>query len=112
MGPPAGAELFGKFRNYLRFLARLQLDPRLKGKLDPSDVVQQTLLEAYARRGQFRGGTEAEWLAWLRQVLAHNLADALRAFTRARRNLAREQPLAEAIEASSVRLEAWLADGR
>jgi RNA polymerase sigma-70 factor (ECF subfamily) len=112
MEPSAGAELFGKFRNYLRFLARLQLDPRLKGKLDPSDVVQQTLLEAFARHGQFRGGTEAEWLAWLRQGLAHNLADALRAFTQAKRDLAREQPLAEAIQASSARLEAWLADGR
>jgi RNA polymerase sigma-70 factor (ECF subfamily) len=113
MGPPAAPEeLFGKFRNYLRFLARLHLDLRLKGKLDPSDVVQQTLLEAYAKRGQFRGHGEGEWLAWLRQVLAHNLADALRAFAQAKRHLAREQPLAEALQASSARLEAWLADGR
>jgi RNA polymerase sigma-70 factor (ECF subfamily) len=111
MGPfAAREELFGKFRNYLRFLARLQFDPRLRGKLDPSDVVQQTLLEAYARRGQFRGTTEAEWLAWLRQGLAHNLADALRAFAQVKRDLAREQPLAEALQASSARLEAWLAD--
>src|SRR5688572_14280273 len=92
-------ELFGKFRNYLRFLARLQLDPRLKGKLDPSDLVQQTLLEAYAARGQFRGQCEAEWLAWLRRMLPHNLADALRAFTQARRDLGREQQLVKALDA-------------
>jgi RNA polymerase sigma-70 factor (ECF subfamily) len=108
----AHEEWFGKFRNYLRFLARLQLDPRLKGKLEPSDVVQQTLLEAYAQRDQFRGHTEAEWLAWLRQMLAHNLADALRGFMQAKRDLAREQPLAKALDASSARLEAWLADAR
>jgi RNA polymerase sigma-70 factor (ECF subfamily) len=101
---------FEKFRNYLRFLARLQFDPRLQRKLDPSDVVQQTLLEAYARRHQFRGTAEPQWLAWLRQALAHNLADALRGFTQDKRALAREQPLAEAVERSSARLEGWLAD--
>jgi RNA polymerase sigma-70 factor (ECF subfamily) len=105
----AHGRLLGKFRDYLRLLARVQLDPRLRGKLDPSDVVQQTLLEAYEKREQFRGATEAEWLAWLRTALAHNLADALRALGQAKRDVARERPLADAADASSRRLEAWLA---
>ncbi len=99
-----------RYRNYLRFLARLQLDPRLRGKLDPSDVVQQTLLEAVARQEQFRGGTEAEYMAWLRRMLSHNLADALRAFRQAKRDIAREQAVEEALQNSSARLAAWLAD--
>jgi RNA polymerase sigma-70 factor (ECF subfamily) len=105
----AHGRLLEKFRDYLRLLARVQLDPRLRGKLDPSDVVQQTLLEAYQKRDQFRGSTEGEWLAWLRQALAHNLADALRAFGQAKRDVGREQALGAAVEASSRRLAAFLA---
>ncbi len=72
-------------------------------------MVQQTLLEAYAKRDQFRGATEGAWLAWLRAALMHNLADALRAFGQAKRDVARERAFAEAADESSRRLEAWLA---
>jgi RNA polymerase sigma-70 factor (ECF subfamily) len=110
MGPEtegAGREL-ERYRAYLCLLARLQIGPRLRSKFDPSDVVQQTLLEAFARREQFRGG-EAERAGWLRQILAHNLADACRAFGQARRNVGREQPLGPALQESSERIESWLA---
>jgi RNA polymerase sigma-70 factor (ECF subfamily) len=110
MEPHADAHgrLFERFREYLGLLARLQLGPRLRSKFDPSDVVQQTLLEAYAKRNQFRG-SEAERAAWLRQILVHNLADALRAFDQAKRDAGRERSLEAAIQESSARLGAWLA---
>ena len=100
---------FERFRSYLRFLARVQLDQRLKSKIDPSDIVQQSLMKAYVARGQFRGTTEGERAAWLRGILIHELAHTLRKFHREKRDISREQTVQEAVEASSARLEMWLA---
>ena len=98
-----------RFRDYLRLLARLQLDPRWQAKLDPSDIVQQTLLQAYEARDQFRGRNTAERAAWLRQILARVLANAVRDLSRAKRDAGRERSLEAALSQSSSRLEAWLA---
>jgi RNA polymerase sigma-70 factor, ECF subfamily len=97
-----------KFRPLLRLLARLHLDPGLRGQLDPSDVVQQTLLRAIQGWEGFRGQTEAELAAWLRQILARSLANAVRDLAREKRDQARERSLEAALEQSSLRLEAWL----
>src|SRR5438309_12038647 len=107
-GPtPAPDPPLERCRDYLLLLARIQLDPGLRGVLDPSDVVQQTLLRAHAKRDQFRGGSEGELLAWLRSILAHHLADLAR--KHARQIQGRERSLEAALEESSLRLEQWLA---
>lgn len=103
------AETLERFRAYLHLLARLHLDPRLRGKVEASDLVQQTFLQAYQAWGQFRGQTEAELGAWLRQILARNLQHASRDFGRTKRDLAREISLEAELDASSSRLEGWLA---
>jgi RNA polymerase sigma-70 factor (ECF subfamily) len=82
-----------RFRDYLCLLARAHLHPRHHRRFDPSDVAQQTLLEAYQKREQFRGTSDAETAGWLRQILVHNIADAVRAMAAAKRDTAREQPL-------------------
>jgi RNA polymerase sigma-70 factor (ECF subfamily) len=93
-----------RYRDYLRLLARLQLDPRLQGKLDPSDVVQQTLLKAHQKLDQFRGQTDAELAGWLRRILANTLTDAVRSF---RIEIGAERSLERSLADSSARLEAW-----
>jgi RNA polymerase sigma-70 factor (ECF subfamily) len=94
------------YRDYLHLLARLQLDPRLRGKLDPSDVVQQTLVKAHQGREQFHGSSAGEQAAWLRRILANTIIDAARKY---QRELALEQGLDRSLDESSARLEAWLA---
>ncbi len=98
-----------RFRSYLRLLARVQLPPRLRPKMDESDIVQQTMLQAHRALAAFRGRSEAEFAAWLRQILARNLSHALRDFTRDKRDVGKERSLEAAVDASSARLEGWLA---
>ena len=49
-------------------------------KVDASDLVQETMLEAHRDFERFRGGTEQEWLAWLKRILARNAADFVRRY--------------------------------
>ncbi len=80
-------------RDYLCTLARLQFPRGLQGKLDPSDVVQQTLLTAHEKLEQFRGRSEGELRGWLRQILRNHLLGAYRRFRLTGWDLAREQSL-------------------
>jgi len=97
-----------RYRTYLLLLARMQLDGRPRGRVEASDIVQQTLLEAHAQKRQFHG-TEADYLAWLRRVLANNLRDAWKALRRGKRDVARERSMDAAVEQSSARIAGWLA---
>ncbi len=103
------AQTLKGFRGYLYLLARVQLSPLVQAKLDASDVVQQTLTRALERLDQFRGSTEAEMAAWLRQILTRQLANAVRDLRRDKRDAARERSLEAALNESSTRLEAYLA---
>jgi len=98
-----------RFRSYLMLLARMRLDRKLQGKLDASDVVQQTLLEAHQAVESFRGPNVAAQAAWLRQILAHNLANAVRDLGRAKRDVSRDCSLQAGLDDSASQLEGWLA---
>lgn len=100
------------YTNYLRLLARTQIDLHLRARANPSDLVQETFLEAFRDFGQFRGDTEAEFLAWLRRILVRNLARLVERHVKAgKRSVRREVPLdrrLKELEQSADRIDAAL----
>lgn len=94
-------QLLETYRSYIRLLASLQIHRRLQGKLSASDLVQETFLHAKRGFGQFRGETEAEIVAWLRRILATQLATLMRRFYAQRRDVNLEQHLAAELDQSS-----------
>jgi len=100
-----------RYRQWLALLARLQMNGRLQEKFDPSDLVQQTLLEACRDLPKFEGTTEAELRTWLRQILAHVLAHEIRRYGgTGKRDADLEISLNQDLARSSMRLNEILAD--
>ena len=87
-------------RDYLLGIARFWIDPTAPDRLEPSDMVQQTLLAAYENLEQFRGGTDAEMAGWLRAILGNYLAARRRS---AAHPVGRARPLEAAPGRSSAR---------
>jgi RNA polymerase sigma-70 factor (ECF subfamily) len=105
----ARGRLLELYRNYLTLLARLQIGRRLQGKVDPADLVQETFLKAHRDLGRFRGGTEAELVRWLRQILVANLAMLVRRYCGSqRRDVRLECELALEVDQSSRILDRGL----
>jgi RNA polymerase sigma-70 factor (ECF subfamily) len=111
-----GGEALGRllelYRNYLNLVARTQIDLHLQAQVSPSDLVQETFLEAYRDFAQFQGNTEAGLVAWLRRILVHNLGRLVQRQVLAqkrtvRREVALGQQLAD-LERSAARVEAAL----
>jgi RNA polymerase sigma-70 factor (ECF subfamily) len=102
-------EILNACRSYLLVVARAELSRDLAGKVSPSDVVQETLIEAHLAFQKFEGRTREELLAWLRQILRNNLLNAMRRYRQtASRQVAREIRLAGG--AGSTESEFKLAD--
>ncbi len=102
-------ELLESHRAYLTVLARVQIGRRLQGKVDAADVVQDAFLGAYRDFAQFRGASEKEFLAWLRQILAFVLANLVRHYQGTqRRDVRLERQLAVELDRSSHALDRGL----
>ena len=97
--------LLEEFRDWLSLLARLELDRRLRSKLDPEDLVQQVFLGAFRDRVAFRGRARAEFAAWLRGILAHVLSNEVRRYRGTQgRDVSIERSIDDSLATSSGRL--------
>jgi RNA polymerase sigma-70 factor (ECF subfamily) len=94
--PEALGRVLEAYRPYLALIANQYLGLELRAKAGPSDLVQDTFLEAQRDFAHFKGNTEAELRAWLRRILLHNLANLTRHYRgTGKRSLSREVPLAD-----------------
>jgi len=106
----AVGQLLELYRNYLALLARLEIGRRLQGKVDDSDLVQDTFLQAHRHFARFRGTTEGELVSWLRQLLAEVVAKLVRHYYGTqRRDVRLERDLAAKLDQSSCLLAQGLA---
>jgi RNA polymerase sigma-70 factor (ECF subfamily) len=103
-------KLLNLYRNYLLVLATTQFDRRLRRRLSPSDLVQEAMLAAHRDFGQFRGDSEGQFLAWLRQILIHCLHRAIEVHLKAKMRDVRCEISIENISAALDRSTARLSD--
>ncbi len=103
-------EQLKRYQSWLRCLARMEIDSRFQGKFSASDAVQQTMLAAWQDWDQFRGDSEAQRRAWLRQILAYQLAKLARHYVGTqKRDVSREASIEASLAQSSLRIENFLA---
>jgi RNA polymerase sigma-70 factor (ECF subfamily) len=104
-------QLLASYQNYLRLLARIEIGRRLQGKVDASDVVQETFLEAHRHFPTFKGRASGQLTQWLRAILAATLANTVRRYlgTQAR-DLRLEQQLVADLDQSTCALGRMLMD--
>jgi RNA polymerase sigma-70 factor (ECF subfamily) len=104
-------QLLENYRHYLHLLARLEIGRNLQAKLDASDLVQDTLLEAHRNFARFRGASETQFVCWLRQIMAASLANLLRRYLGTQsRDVHLERQLAVQLDQSSQLLDRGLID--
>ncbi len=112
-GEPLG-RLLEVYRNYLTVLATTQFDRRLRRRISPSDLVQETLLAAHRDFDQFNGDNQRQFLAWLRQILINSLHRAIETHVKTKmRDVRCEVSLEQAVTAldrSAANLADVLAD--
>jgi RNA polymerase sigma-70 factor (ECF subfamily) len=108
------AESLERYRPLLHLRVRqLQLDPRLKRLWDSSEIVQDVYVKALENLDQFEGGqNDGKLVRWLQRILENVVKDKIRAAHADKRDIDREQAMEAAVTESSLRFDAFLADGQ
>lgn len=97
-------QLLDHYREYLLRIANQEMNGELAGKIAPSDLVQETFLQATQAFRQFEGRTEAELRAWLRKILVNNILETQKCFRTQKRAVSLEVPLESDGSAAPIEL--------
>jgi RNA polymerase sigma-70 factor (ECF subfamily) len=90
----AVGQLLDRYRDRLRQMVLVRMDPQLTARLDPSDVVQETMAVASRRLSDYLRDKPLGFYPWLRQIAYDRLVDVHRRHIRAgSRTVSREEPL-------------------
>jgi RNA polymerase sigma-70 factor (ECF subfamily) len=104
-------ELLEMQQRYLKFLAKLQIGRHLQGKVDASDIVQETFLDAHRAIARFQGETESQFIQWLKSIMATKLANTFRHyFGTKQRDIHLEQQWQAELDHSAVSLAGMFID--
>jgi RNA polymerase sigma-70 factor, ECF subfamily len=107
------ASLFSLYRDRLRRMVELRMDARLRGRVSPSDILQEAYIGALKRLPHYQASSEIPIFVWLRAVTMQRLIDAHRRHVGGQaRDAGREIRLGEvdAIEAGSAQIAELFAD--
>ncbi len=103
-------KVLNAFRRVLLHRIERQEPAELRTRCAPSDLVQDTLLEAQRDFAGFQGDTPGELATWLIRILHHNLGDLLRRHARLKRDANRELPLDDGLAVGDLKEQ--LTDGQ
>jgi RNA polymerase sigma-70 factor (ECF subfamily) len=100
--PAAAPQLLARHRDRLRRMVAVRLDPRLAARLDPSDVVQEALLEAAGKLPEYLRERPLPFYPWLRRLAWERLLKLHQRHRAAKRDAARDVRLAPALPDGSA----------
>lgn len=92
------SHLLEEHRPYLKRIAEREVPPYLLSRFDSSDVVQETMLRAFRQFDQFAGGSDVEFVAWMRGILLNQIIDTIRHHGRSMRDVTRDLEMPASLE--------------
>lgn len=89
-GQTALATLFSTYRDRLERIVSFRLSPRVRGRIDAADILQEAYLEVAGRLQSFLDSADVSFFVWLRQQTLQTLVDVHRRHFRQQRDVNRE----------------------
>lgn len=101
----AKSELASQVQGYLTMMADRKLNASIRSNVNPSDIVQHTLIRMVDGIDNFRGQTRAEFFGWLNTIVQNESSRANRHFRSQKRDVARQRSMTQESSGSFIFVE-------